>query len=593
MADILTVKNFYGGINTIKAEHDIADSQSASCYNVYNPDLNGVDTRYGYSRYYSTSFVATSFNALFTYNEYSTSTFLFAASGILYQDLGSGVSATQVYSGIGTGIIRTFEMEGSIYMLDGSNYLVYNTSGATGVTPYIPTYWIATTPDGTGGGQLDELNFLTAAFIQEFNGNGYSTAFYLQFGNITGDSFIVIVDDVTQTSGAASAGYTVNYTSGIFNLTTAPSTAIGNVSIQAYAGSGVVLDSTEITNCTMSETYGIGAAINAYLTGNPDHPARLYWSYLLDPTYFPATSYAEIGVQNDKIMGLLGHANSLLVFKYDSIHAWNGVPPENSVTEIYVGEGCIATDSLKLANGYPTLFSQRGVCILEKEGLGYVLTLISEDANGIPGVRDGIMTETLADREATIAWVHDKKYWILLNETVWVYQYNLAHREDNRTIFPFVPWKSAANFSDIKNFAQKDQHLYFAGSGNFFMFDPLIADDDGNAISSYWLSKEFHIGESYDVIKSFNYQYWHLRAYGNIATSTAILDNFVSGASNIKYFTLTPNTTVAFVEYSIRHPIHYKSNSIQYSVYTDTLSGGFAFQGTKIYYENERKNIET
>jgi hypothetical protein len=590
--DSLTIKAFYGGINTIKAEYDIADSQAASCYNVYNAELMGLNTRYGYTRYYASSFVGTGLNALFTHDGLTTSTFLFAAGGILYEDLGSGVSATEVFSGIGTGIIRSFAMEGNTYALDGSKYIIYNSSGATTVSPYVPTYWIDTNADGTGGGQLDELNFLTAAFIQTFNGDGYSTSFYLQIPNITGSSFIVLVNDVTQVSGAATAGYTVNYASSIFSLTSAPTTGIGTVSIQAYLGSGYALDATEITKCTIPVTYGIGNAINVYLAGNPDHPARIYWSYLLDPTYYPASSYAEVGVMNDPITGLLGHANSLLIYKYDSIQAWNGVPPNNTLTEIYVGEGCIATDSLRLVNGYPTCFSQRGVCVLEKDGLGYVLTLISEDANGIPGIRDGMMTETLADRETSYGWVHDKKYWLYLNEQIWIYEYNLVHQEDGRVVYPWIPWRSTLNFADFKNFAIKDLRLYFSGNGNFFMFDPYRNDDDGHSVDHYWLGKRFMIGDSYDVIKSFDYQYWYLIAYPNIVTSDVFLTNMVGNVAGTKICTMTPNVVVsAPVEYTVRQPIHYKSTYVQYCLFSNTVSGGFALQSTKILYQADRKNI--
>jgi hypothetical protein len=415
----------------------------------------------------------------------------------------------------------------------------------------------------------------------------------LQFPNITGTAFIVKVNDVTQTSGAASAGYTVNYSSGIFNLTTAPTTSIGNVEVQAYLGTGYALDSTEITKCTIPVTYGIGNAINAYLVGNPDHPARIYWSDLLDPTYYPATSYAEVGVQNDPIMGLLGHANSLLIFKYDSVHAWNGIPPNNTLSEIYVGEGCIATDSLRLVNGYPTCFSQRGVCTLEKDGLGYAFVLISEDANGIPGIRDGMITESLADREASYGWVHEKKYWLYLNGKIWIYEYNLTHQEDGRIVYPWIPWKSTTNFPYFKNFAIKDLHLYFSGNGNFYMFNPLAYDDDGEAIDYYWLGKEYHVGDSYDVIKSFDYQYWYMRSYPNIATSDVFLTHYIGTVAGTKIFTMTPSTSTPFVEYTIRQPIHYKSNAIQYSVFSNTVSGGFALESTKILYQAERKNIFT
>jgi hypothetical protein len=581
------INQFNGGLNVIKSDRDILDSQAASCLNVYNAEIVGLDSRYGYSKYYSTAISSGIVNALFTYNGYATSTLIYATSGYLLVDAGSGVGATTAFTGIGTGHIRSFEMESNIYMLDGSGYVVYNGTTAQTVTPKIPTYWADTNPDGTGGGQLQELNFLTGGFIQTFNGDGYSTAFYMALGSlVTGDNF-VMVNNVTLVSGV---GYTVNYASGVFNLATAPTTAIGNVSVQANAA---ILDPNEILKCTMCVSYGVGNAVNAYLGGNPSQPARLYWSYLLDPSYFPATSYVEVGVKNDRMMGMLGHANSLLIFKYQSIHAWNGVPPNNSLTEIYVGEGLIGTDSLQLANGYPTFFSQRGVCILEKQGLGYVLTLISEDVNGIPNIRNGMITETLAARQASFAFVHEKKYWLWLNSKMWVYEYYLTRQEQGQVVYPWIPWQSVANFADSKMFAMKDEHLYFTGSANFFMFDPLKSDDDGNAIRSYWMGKQFQIGESYDLIKSFDYQYWHLRAYANIATSDLLLTNQVSGYVNGKILTMTPDPATAYIEYDVRHPIHYKAKTIQYSITSNNISAGFSLLGTKIFYDVDRKSIET
>jgi len=580
-----------GGLNTIKPELDILDSQSASCYNVYNAEIQGLDSRYGYSRYYAAAISSGLINAFFTYNNVAsaTTTFIFATSGLLYADDASAAAPVVIRPTIGTTAIRNFEMDGNIYFLDGNKYLIYNTTvgSATAVVGKVPTVWIDSSPNGAGGAQFEEFNYLTSSFTQTFVGDGYSTAYNMNYVGLTPGDNIVIVNGVTLVSNV---GYTVNTVSGIFHMATPPSIGLGNVSIQSHLS---VLNINDIFHNTLCVTYGVGDALNVYLAGNPDAPARLHWSDTLDPTYFPLTSYAEIGVKNDKITGLLSHANSLLVFKYSSVHAWNGAPPNNSVAEVYVGEGLIATDSLKLANGYPTFYSQRGVCTLEKTGLGYILNLISEDVNGIPNIRDGMQTETLARRQASTAFVKDKKYFLWLNEKLWIYQYNLTRVEGGQGIYPWIPWKSVANFTNIRGFGEKDDYMYFAATGNFFKFDPLRYDDDGAAIDSYWLGKRFHVGESYDLIKSFDYQYWHLRAYSNIATSDLLLTNNVSGYTTGKILVMTPDITTAFVAYDVRHPIHYKANSIQYAIRQSTVSGGFSLLATKILFTQERKNIYT
>ena len=573
----LTMSYFNGGLNITKPDTEILDCQAASCQNVMNDQLAGLDSRYGYSALYATSLGSQHVSSMFCYNTFATSTILFTVGSTLKKDLTS--ASTALFSGVAA--MRGIEFDGNIYLLDGSGFLQYDGSAASAVSGYIPSYYINKHPDGTSGTKYDELNYIQSAFKETFDGNGSATSFYMTYGSLTTQTPTVLVEDVTQTLSAATAGFTINYASGIISLTSAAATGVGNVEITAYKP---VLSADQITNCTFGIAYGLGIDTNLYLGGNSAYPARLFWSDTLDATYFPATSYADIGVTNDKLTGFIAHANSLLIWKYNSIYAWNGAPPDNSVTEIYQGEGCIATDSLRLVGAFPTCMSQRGVVQLKTEGLGYRLDLVSEDVNGMTNVRDGIMTETLANRKLAFGFVHDKNYFLLLNDTIWVLQYNLIHSENGQIVYPWIPWKT---FSNAECFIVKDDYLYFGGEGNLYKFDPSVNTDNGSAINSFWLGKRFYPAKN--MKSAFDYQHWHVKMSSSIATSTVSYTYYAGSASTSLSKTYTPNATTAFVDYFVRQPVHKKSSDIQYMIQENSTNGSFSLIDTEILYRPERR----
>ncbi len=470
------------------------------------------------------------------------------------------------------------------YCTDAGNNLGWNfiSRYMTLVSGYIPTYYADKNPDGTGGGQIDELNYISSAFKETFSGNATGTTFYMSFGNLTTGDNIVLVNNVTLASGGATAGFSVNYVSGYFTLTTAATSGVGNVEVTTHKP---VLEATCIANCTIACTHGEGNDTNVYLTGNRSFPARVWWCDTLDPTYFPATSYADVGVTNDKMMGMLPHGNTLLLMKYRSIHGLVGVPPNNSIMEMYDGEGLIATDSLKLADGYPTFMSQRGVVQLQSENSKYKLELISEDVNGIPGLRNGIITETLANRELAFAWVFQNKYFLWLNGTIWVYQYNLKRTEQNRMIYPWIPWKT---FTNTACFSEKDNYMYFGDTGNLYKFDPTINTDNGTAINSFWLGKKIYPANK-NTVNAYYDVYWNVGMSSSIATSTVNFTLYVSGVSSTKSETFTPSSS--YMNYPVRHPFSYRSNSIQYMIQENSTSGGFSLEGLNFSHMPVRKII--
>jgi hypothetical protein len=588
---------FIGGLNVTKPPTDIEDDQSPDCVNIVNNELYGINSRYGYEKYYTTALGTANVNALFVYNSFSSSDFIYPIGTSLKIDLAG--SATTIYSGMVSGRTRAFEMNGNIYMLDGSGYIEYNGATASTVSGYIPTYYADKNPDGTGGGQIDELNYIQSAFKETFSGNATATTFYMSFGSLTTGDNIVLVNNATLTSGAATGGFSVNYASGYFILTTAATSGVGNVEITTHKP---VLLATCITNCTFCETYGEGNDTNVYLSGNSSFPARIFWCDTLDPTYFPATSYADVGVKNDKMMGFLKTANTLQLWKYRSIHAFVGAPPNNSITEMYDGEGLIATDTLKLVDGIPTGLSQRGVVQLKSEGNGYKLDLISEDINGFTGIRDGLMTETSASREAAFAIVHDKKYWLHVNDQIFIFQYNLVHSKNGRTIYPWLKWTTA---HEPTCFNVKDGYLYFGSSGNLYQFDPSASSDDGTAIDAYWYSKKMNPGQSYDLIKLFTHLYFEFRTmFGNTTIDITVYINDIAGAATTSTYELggvwipnafNPNAfapnIATYTNFPKRVPINLKGKYFQYKVRCSTLNQGFTLLNSKLHYAIDRRVI--
>jgi hypothetical protein len=586
---------FIGGLNVTKPPTDIDDDQSPDCENIINNELMGINSRYGYSRYYSTAISSANTNGLFVYNSFSSSDFVYPLGTALKLDLAG--SATTIYSGIASGKMRSFEMNGYIYFLDGSGYIEYNGATASTVSGYVPTYYANKNPDGTGGGQIDELNYIQSAFTETFSGNGTATTFYMSFGSLTTGNNIVVVNNATLTSGAATSGFNVNYASGYFTLTTAATSGIGNVEITTHKP---VLAATCITNCTFCETYGEGNDTNVFLSGNRSFPARVWWSDTLDPTYFPATSYANVGVQNDKMMGFLKASNALQLWKHRSIHGFVGAPPNNAITEMYDGEGLIATDTLKLVDGVPTGLSQRGVVQLKPAENGYKLDLVSEDINGFSGIRDGLMTESETSKENAFAIVHDKKYWLHVNNKIYILQYNLIHQGKGRIIYPWIKWRLANN---ANCFSVKDGYLYFGNSGNLYKFDPRLVNDDGTLIDAYWYSKKMYPGQSYDLIKLFSQLYFEFRTmflsatinltvYINDTQTTTGTISF-AGAWDPNQFNpnnFFPNTAI-YTNFAKRLPINIKGKYFQYKVGCNTLNQTFTLLNSKLDYVIDRRVI--
>ena len=94
---------------------------------------------------------------------------------------------------------KSWQQENKLYIIDGANYYVYNHDdktflSVTEILPttydnsqniaYVPTVTIAKSPSG-GGVSYDDLNLLTPAFIELFEGDEASVNYQLSFNNLS------------------------------------------------------------------------------------------------------------------------------------------------------------------------------------------------------------------------------------------------------------------------------------------------------------------------------------------------------------------------------------------------------------------------
>lgn len=235
------------------------------------------------------------------------------AGSVLYHMDGAGV-LKKLLEGMHTAYSYGFLMNGALYLLDGKVYRkVYRQEGdwkvkAVAEEAFVPTTSLAAPPTG-GGTSLEAVNLLTPRRINTFVGNGSATQFYLDAQNLDASG-------VTVTVGGAAVGVSsVNYTTGVVTLATAPPNAGGVANVAITFSKTVAGNLDKINQCRFAGLYGGKNDTRVFLSGNPAAPNCDWQSGLYDPAYFPDTGYTRVGSDASAIMGYVRQYESQLVIK--------------------------------------------------------------------------------------------------------------------------------------------------------------------------------------------------------------------------------------------------------------------------------------
>ena len=207
-----------------------------------------------------------------------------------------------------------FGFSGNLYLLNGSQYRVWNGTALTDVGGYRPLVAVSVPPEG-GGTTLEQINKMTGARRVRVSPDGTATVFHLPEQNLASVDYVQYV-----ASGTDITSYDVSLTDG--TVTIAPAPAEGTNSIEI--GYSVTEDTHDgILGMRYAELYNGSQDTRVFVYG--DGTNRCFYSGidydgLPRADYFPDLNVAHVGDENTPITAMIRHYDRLLCFKLDS--AW-------------------------------------------------------------------------------------------------------------------------------------------------------------------------------------------------------------------------------------------------------------------------------
>lgn len=392
-----------------------------------------------------------------------------------------------VYDDMHTERSVSFLMNGSLWMLDGKTYLVYDGTRVQPVSKqaFVPTTTIGSPPAG-GGTSLEAVNLLTPKRINTFVRDGKSTEFQLDCKNIDVDS-------------AACADYPIKWVdayAGKVTFAQAPPDAGGLANV-IITFSKTVKDQPDINKCRICGLFGGQNDTRVFVSGNPDQPNCDWQSGLYDPSYFPDTGYTRIGSDASAIMGYARQYDTQIVLKEDGQDAKqylrtfaldDNAKPAYSLRQGAEAAGAVSPHAIDVLNGTPYYLSPQGV-------MGIYGTYVTEYRT-ISGVSQRINPKLCRENlSQAAACVWDGKYYLAVGTHCYV--------ADSRQMTDGIPewyyWENVPAQCFLPD-ADTGGYLWFGTKdGRVCRFchtdDAHAYSDDGAAIAAHWATPLLSLGD--------------------------------------------------------------------------------------------------
>ena len=396
---------------------------------------------------------------------------------------------TELCTDMNEAFSQSFVMNGVLYLLDGQTYRAVrkNSAGTAWEAvkvqdiAYVPTTTISAQPTG-GGTSYEAVNLLTPRRINTFIGNGSATQFQVDAKNLDD------TDVTAAVNGASVTVSSVNRTTGLITLASAPANANGLANVSITFSKTVTGYADKINQCRFAGLYGGKNDTRVFVAGNPDEPDCDWQSGLYDPTYFPDTGYTRMGTDASAIVGYLKQYESQLVIKsggaQEATSYLRSYLMAEDGTALYPlkqgaqGAGATAPRSFATLGDLPLFLSARGV-------QGAFGTAVAEQRT-IRSVSDAIIPrlETEAGLENACAAVFEGKYYLAVNGHMYIADGSLTEENGDPAWFYWteVPAQCLAVLDGRLWFGTEDGRLCrFARSDE----DGAYCDDDA-AIDAYW-----------------------------------------------------------------------------------------------------------
>lgn len=464
-------------------------------------------------------------------------------------------------------ISLAWQNDKKLYIIDGKNYLVYDhdtlmlydvvnsiptsDNNAENIA-YVPTVTIAKTPSG-GGVSYEDLNLLTTAFIELFEGDEVSTNYQLSFSDLENRQVKawILNEGGGWDEKVQNVDFDVDLTNGVVRFFSAPGKSVltgeDNVKILAYKSNEGYKE--RISGCTIGALFGVnGAADRLFLSGNPNYLNLDWHSGQYQFNYFPDTSYAKLGSDTSAIVGysivnnylathkdendptqavIIREGDLITISETSSVASTSGEEntiynqePAFKIINTLQGSGAIAPYSFATLQTEPVFLTRSGVQAITPQdmtGEKYSQTR-SFYLNG------RLLEES--NLESATALVYNDMYFLFVNSNVYVLDGLQAVRTDrsapysSRQYCAFFLTNIPASIAWVEN-----NELWFGtNDGRLCKFysdkEALESyNDDGKAIPCWWETCDMDGNLFY---KNKTFRYMAVRLKSNIKTGVTM-----------------------------------------------------------------------
>ena len=373
-----------------------------------------------------------------------------------------------------------FGFSGNLYLLNGSQYRVWNGTALTDVGGYRPLVAVSVPPEG-GGTTLEQINKMTGARRVRVSPDGTATVFHLPEQNLASVDYVQYV-----ASGTDITSYDVSLTDGTVTITPAPAEGTNSIEI----GYSVAADTAaEIRAMRYAELYNGSQDTRVFVYG--DGTNRCFYSGidydgLPRADYFPDLNVAHVGDENTAITAMIRHYDRLLCFKLDS--AWAIGYSQVTLADGWVTAGFyVAPINRSVGNcapGQAVLVENRPRTLDGRSVVEWKSTSSSGNINGDERNAERVsqrVDETIRTFDlATAKTFYDKyahEYYVIGADGT-----ALVHGIDADAWYVYTNFaaKCLINYMDELYFGTADGYLRHFSTQYF--------SDEGEAIDAYWES---------------------------------------------------------------------------------------------------------
>ncbi|MBS4173471.1 hypothetical protein [Bacillus sp. FJAT-49736] len=469
----------FKGMNLSVTPTQIDKSQSPDMLNMNIDERGALNKRTGYERVFPNSLGPGQINGLYEYRKLDgTVLFLLAHGTKLYTQSGNE-QPVQIYDGLENAPVDFFTMNGDCYLLDGTNYLVFDGIEVKAVEPYIPTLSISREPAG-GGEPYEDFNLLGSGFIDSFSTLGTDTVFQLSLSGLDATPVEASWNGGVTYDKVEGKDFTVDRALGKVTFTKAPDKGTNNVLIKAFKTYSFLPG--RIKKCRFHTSFGGSNDTRIFVSGNPEFPNEIWRSGLFDPTYFPEngnyifpSAVKGFAKQYDYLVVEHEYGKQMVEFEVGDVEASFPSRPINDQV------GTIASNSIQLIENNPVSLSKNGVYRLIASNV--------RDERNVEHISENIDAKLLQEPnlEDAVSIDYNKKYWLALNGNVYIYDYSIGE------------WYIYDNIH-ASFFIERNRELYFGSSkeGILYRFkkptELFPYNDDGHFINAYWKSAKISFG---------------------------------------------------------------------------------------------------